>query len=119
MQLQEKDVPVAGHVIKLREMTTEIESLIKSKSQTFNPKKKMMEMDQPSLDANMIFYSVVPETWPTSDFGPLTVENIKKLPTKISRRLLREAQSLNVLEEDVADFLDTQSKSTPSTQTTS
>ncbi|MHB8565725.1 MAG: hypothetical protein ACYC7D_05355 [Nitrososphaerales archaeon] len=109
-QREEKTVSVAGHEIRIHELSTEEESKIRVQSQVWNQKKKIPEVDQASLDANMIFYSVVEETWP-KDFGELSAENIRKLPTKYTRKLLFQCQRLNILDSDVADFLGSQSSS--------
>ncbi|MHB8603517.1 MAG: hypothetical protein ACYC9R_12860 [Nitrosotalea sp.] len=110
----EKIVKISGHEIKIHELTTEEESRIRSSSQTFNTKKKIPETDQAKLDANMIFYSVIAETWP-KEWGQLSVETIRKLPAKLTRKLLFECQSINVLQEDVESFLDSQQQSRAST----
>jgi hypothetical protein len=108
---QEEIVSIAGHKIKIHELSTEEESKVRAASQVWNKTKKLPEVDQALLDANIIFHSVYPETWPSEAFGELSVENIRRLPTKYTRKLLFRCQRLNILEEDVADFLDEKSSS--------
>lgn len=109
---------VAGHGIRIRELSTEEESKIRVQSQVWSKGKKAPEVDQASLDANMIFHSIVPETWP-KEFGEFTVETIRKLPTKYTRKLLFSCQRLNILDSDVADFLDIVSRSEVEPRTSS
>ena len=118
LERQEKTIEILGKQIRIRELSTEEESKIKSQSQVWNSKKKMPEVDQAKLDANIICHSVLPETWP-SEWGTLSAENIRKLPSKLTRRLLHECQSLNILDEDVASFLDSQSSSQTPQEVTS
>src|SRR5579875_865794 len=108
--MEEKTIRIAGKEIRIHELTTEEESEVRAKSQTWDAKKKTLSTDQPKLDALMIYYSVVRETWP-KEWGPLSVETIRKLPSKLTRRLLFECQQINVLQEDVDSFLDSQQPS--------
>src|SRR5579875_2554856 len=107
---EERSVKISGHEIRIRELSTEEESKIRSLSQTWNPKRKVPETDQAKLDANMIFHCVIPETWP-KEWGPFSVETIRKLPAKLTRKLLFECQAINVLQEDVDSFLGSQLQS--------
>jgi|SRR5579875_952228 len=110
MQLKEQVVKLGKHEIKVHELTVADEASIKSQAQVYNPKKKMHELDQATLDAAIIVSSIVKETWP-EEFGSLSIENVKHLPTRYMRPILAMAQSLNVLQEETADFLDSQSSS--------
>jgi hypothetical protein len=102
---EEKEVQIAGHAIRIRELTTEMESRIRADSQVYDRKSRMLKPDQAALDANLIYYSLVPSTWP-EEWGKLGVDNIKALPSKLTRKLLYECQRLNTLEEDAQAFLD-------------
>ncbi|MDG6995185.1 MAG: hypothetical protein JRN52_04605 [Nitrososphaerota archaeon] len=103
--MEEKTVNIGSHKIGIRELTTEDESRIRVASQVWNSKKKIWEIDRANLDATYLAYSVVPETWP-KEWGPLTSENIRKLPAKLTRKLFVECNRLNTLGEDASDFLD-------------
>ncbi len=61
MSLEEKTIIIAGHEIRIHELTTEEESKIRGSSRVWN-NKRVPETDHGKLDAQMIFYSVVPET---------------------------------------------------------
>ncbi len=112
--MEERTVKVGSSEIKIHELTTEDESRIRANSQVWNSKKKISEPDQARLDANIIVASVIPETWP-KEWGLLTVENVRKLPSKQTRRLLTACHRLNILDEDVSDFLDEQRQSQEAT----
>lgn len=112
----QKTIKIVGYEITIHELTTEEESKVRGQSQTWNAKKKTMEPDQAKQDAFMIYYSVVRETWP-KEWGPFEVEAIRKLPAKLTRRLLFECQAINVLQEDVDSFLESQQPSQAQTHT--
>ena len=113
--LEEKTLTIAGHELKIHELTTEEESKIRGASRVWN-NKRTPETDHGKLDASMIYYSVYAETWP-EEWGPFTIENIRKLPSKLTRKLLFECQALNVLDEDVSAFLDSRQQSPAPIQT--
>lgn len=114
--MEEKTVKIDGHEITIHELTTEQESRIRASSQVWNSKKKMPEVDQAKLDANIMYYSIVASTWPAKDWGTLSPETIQKLPSKLTRKLLGECQRLNVLDEDIQAFLDSRQSSQNQTQ---
>ena len=96
--------------MRIRELTVEDEARIKTQAQVWDSKRKSHVVDQSRLDCAIIVASVLPETWP-ADFGSLTIESVKIMPTKYVRPILLACQKLNVLEEDVSDFLESQSQS--------
>ena len=108
--MEEKIVKIANHEIIIHELTTEEESRVRAESQVWNTRKKLPETDQAKLDSNMIFYSVDSKTWP-EEWGEFTVESIRKLPSKLTRKLLYECHAINVLEEDESAFLESQQQS--------
>ncbi|MHB1907749.1 MAG: hypothetical protein ACYCQJ_02615 [Nitrososphaerales archaeon] len=115
IQCQEKTIKISDYTLKIRELTVAQEATIKADARTYDPKAKLYRLDHASLDASIILHSVVNSTWPT-DFGEMTLENIKQLPSKYFRRLLIECQKLNSIKEEVADFLDSQSSLEKNTQ---
>lgn len=110
MQLEEKKVVVGKYELKIRELTVEEEAEIKSESRVYDKKTRTSKLDSGALDASIILHSVVQETWPP-DFGEISLENIRKLPSKYFRRLLIESQKLNSVPEEIADFLEERSSS--------
>ena len=108
--MEEKTVKVGTHEIRIHELTTEDESRIRTASQVWDSKRKTWETERATLDASYIAYSVVPETWP-KEWGPLSSENIRKLPAKLTRKLLIECNKLNTLSEDASDFLEPRQQS--------
>lgn len=106
--LQSRVVRVRGHDIRLREFTTEQYSEVKSNSIELvrgRPKANMA-----AVEANSLFFAIDHSTWP-QEFGPLTVDTIRKLPARITKPLIAAIQELNRLSEDEADFLPSKSQS--------
>ena len=110
IQCQEKTIKISDYTLKIRELTVAQEALIKAEARSYDQKTKTYHLDHASLDASIILHSVLSSSWP-NDFGEMTLENIKQLPSKYFRRLLIECQKLNSIKEEVADFLDSQSSS--------
>jgi hypothetical protein len=102
--LEQKSVKVGTHEIIIHELLSEDESRIRAACQIWNSKTKTWEIDRALLDASYIANSVDPKTWPI-EWGLPTAELIRKLPAKLTRRLLVECNRLNTLSEDTADFL--------------
>ena len=105
MELEQRSVKVGKYELAIRELTVEEEAEIKSESRVYNKASKMYKLDSGALDASIILHSVLKESWP-QDFGEMSLENIRKLPSKYFRRLLIECQKLNSIPEEVADFLE-------------
>ncbi|MDG6906042.1 MAG: hypothetical protein JRN20_09690 [Nitrososphaerota archaeon] len=114
--MEEKNVRVGSHEIRIHELTTEDESMIRTASQVWDQRRKIWETNRAILDASYITYSVDSSTWP-KEWGPLTIENVRKLPAKLTRKLFIECNKLNTLNEDAADFLEAPEQSQVSTHT--
>jgi hypothetical protein len=110
MELQSEIVPIGNHQIKITELTLEQDAKVKTESQVYDSEKKTFVLDQRISDAWYLKLAVDPSTWP-EEFGPLEVENISKLPSRISKRLMLRIKKMNITSEDVQDFLDSQHSS--------
>lgn len=107
--LQSRVVRVRGHDIRLREFTTEQYSEVKSNSIEFVRGKPRANMA--AVEANSLYYAIDHSTWPAADFGPLTVDAIRKLPARITKPLIAAMNDLNRLTEDETGFLQSRSRS--------
>jgi hypothetical protein len=115
LELEEKIIKIGKYELKIHELTVEEEAEIKSESRVYDKKLRTSKLDSGALDASIILHSVVKETWP-SDFGEMSLDNIRKLPSKYFRRLLIESQKLNSVPEEIADFLEERSSSAENKQ---
>jgi hypothetical protein len=113
MQLAEETVKIDKYEIKIHELTAEEDAKAKMEAQIWSGEKKTFIQDQRLSDAWYLKLSVDPSTWP-ADFGALDVENIRKLPSRITKRLLLRIKKMNLSNEDMQDFLESQQSSTKS-----
>jgi hypothetical protein len=109
MQLAEEVIKIDKFEIKIHELTAEEDAKAKMESQVLGEKKVFIQ-DQRILDAWYLKLSVDPTTWPV-EFGPLEVDSIRKLPSRIAKRILNRIKKMNLASEDMEDFLDSQRSS--------
>ncbi len=110
MQRQEADVKIGKHVLRIRELSMDDESKSRALSQVWDSKKKIYETDSSRFEVEVIFRSIVPESWP-EEFGPFNLENLKGMGARYLRPILKAWRDLNTLPADSVDFLESQSSS--------
>jgi hypothetical protein len=110
MNRQEKDVNIGKHVIRVRELSMEDEAKARANSQVWNQSKKVFEVDNSKFELEVILRSIVPSSWPT-EWGSLSFESLRNMGAKYLRPVLKAWRDLNILSEETADFLESQSPS--------
>ncbi|MGI0085327.1 MAG: hypothetical protein ACREBQ_09625, partial [Nitrososphaerales archaeon] len=110
MHRQEEEVKIGKHIVRIRELSMDDESKARALSQVWDSKKKIFETDSARFELEVVFRSIVPESWP-EEFGSLSMENLKSMGARYLRPILKAWKDLNTLPADAADFLDSQSQS--------
>ena len=110
MQRQEQDVKIGKYALRIRELSMEDESKARALSQVWDSKKKIYETDSSRFELEVIFRSIIPESWP-EEFGPFNQESLKGMGARYLRPILKAWRDLNTLPAEASDFLDSQSQS--------